>query len=124
MDCGTITNMLSSLSSVFAILLVISELLPYASSSKCNSLIEGASHVFCRTSCLVSNKNIRFENDEMRQEITSLRLDKKDLIDEINHLKKVVLADMANDIKKLRISFDLHKTNNNENLLNNVVIEE
>lgn len=124
MDCGTITNMLSSLSSVFAILLVISELLPYASSSKCNSLIEGASHVFCRTSCLVSNKNIRFENDEMRQEITSLRLDKKDLIDEINHLKKVVLADMANDIKKLRISFDLHKANNNENILNNVIIEE
>ncbi len=120
------TNVLSSLSSMFAILLLISELLPYASSSKCNSLIEGASHIFCRTSCLVSNKNIRFENDEMRQEITDLKTDKQELINEINHLKKVVLANIADDIKKLRTSFETHKNNDNNKPkpLNQVVIEE
>jgi len=104
-------NILSSLSSIFTIMLLISELLPYASSSKCNSLIEGISHIFCQTSCLVSNKNIRCENDEMRQEI--------------EHLKKVVLANIADDIKKLRKSFECNKNNDdNTKPLNNIIIEE
>lgn len=119
------TNILSSLASMFAILLLVSELLPYASSSKCNSLLEGVSHIFCYTSCLVSNKNIRFENEEMKQEIVNLKTDKRELVDEIDYLKQVVLANIADDIKKLRTSFELHKNNGDNNKpLNNIVIEE
>ena len=112
MECGTITNILSSLSTVFAILLLVSELLPYASSSKCNSVIEGVSHVFCHTSCLVSNKNIRTENEEMRLEIANLKTDKQELVDEVNNLKKVILTDLAKEIKQLRTSFDMFKYDN------------
>jgi hypothetical protein len=108
-DCASLSNVLSSVSTIFAVLLLISELLPYASSSKCNSITEGVSHVFCRASCLVSNKNIRFENEELKNEVIELKDTKKALTEEITHLKQVVLTDMANDIKQLRKSFETHK---------------
>jgi hypothetical protein len=109
MECASLSNILSSISTIFGILLLVSEMLPYASSSKCNSIIEGVSHVFCQTSCLVSNKNIRFENEELKQEVVDLKDSKKSLVEEINYLKKVVLTDLAADIQQLRKSFDLHR---------------
>jgi hypothetical protein len=109
MLCASLTNILSSASTIFAILLLVSELLPYASSSKCNSIVEGVSHIFCRTSCFVSNKNIRFENDELKHENVELKEDNKVLVDEINQLKQVVLHDIADEIQKLRKSFEKHK---------------
>lgn len=114
MECSSTTNILSSLSTIFGILLLISELLPYASSSKCNSIMEGVSHMFCYTACLVSNKNIRYENTELKVEISELKDNKKMLTDEINHLKHVVLAELANEIRSMRKSFEIYKGNNNK----------
>lgn len=111
MECASLSNILSSISTIFGILLIVSEMLPYASSSKCNSITEGVSHVFCRTSCLVSNKNIRFENDELKQEILELKDNKKVLTEEIGYLKKVVLSDLAKEIQHLRKSFEVFRTN-------------
>jgi hypothetical protein len=109
MDCTSISNVLSSVSSILAVLLLVSELLPYASSSKCNSILEGASHIMCRTSCLVSNKNIRFDNEELKQKNSTLNEDNKDLQEEINYLKKVVLNDIVSELQNLRKSFDKHR---------------
>lgn len=108
-DCSPITNILSSLSSIFAILLLVSELLPYASSSKCNSILEGVGHVFCRTSCFISNKNIRFDNEDLRHKNQELNEDNKELRDEVDYLKKTVLNDISVQLQNLRKSFEDHK---------------
>jgi hypothetical protein len=102
-------NVLSSLSSILAVLLLVSEMLPYASSSKCNSILEGVGHVFCRTSCFISNKNIRFDNDDLRHKNKELNEDNKDLRDEVDFLKKTVLNDIAIELQNLRKSFDEHR---------------
>lgn len=108
-DCSPITNILSSLSSIFAILLFISELLPYASSSKCNSILEGVGHVLCQTSCFISNKNIRFDNEDLRHKNQELNEDNKELRDEVDYLKKTVLNDISVQLQNLRESFEDHK---------------
>lgn len=123
MECSSITNILSSISTVFAILLLVSELLPYASSSKCNSLVEGVSHIFCKASCFVSNKNIRFENEELKSEVIELKSTKAELVEEINHLKKVVLNDISNEIRKLRTSFEVHKKESSSDKNKEIVVD-
>jgi hypothetical protein len=59
----------------------------------------------------VSNENIRFENEELKLEVNDLKENKKVLIDEINHLKHVVLNDIAAEIRNMRKSFELYKNN-------------
>ncbi len=114
-DCSLITNILSSLSSIFAVLLLVSELLPYASSSKCNSIMEGVGHVFCRTSCFVSNKNIRFDNEDLRHKNRELNEDNDELKKEVEYLKKTVLNEIAYEMQQLRQSFETHKIKVKEN---------
>lgn len=126
-ECTSILNILSSVSSVLGILLLVSELLPYASSSKCNSLLEGISHIFCRASCFVSNKNIRFDNEELRHKNVELNEDNKGLRDEISYLKKIVLTDIATELQNLRNSLDKHRntieTTSNNNIGDEIYVD-
>jgi hypothetical protein len=72
-------NALSIVTAVIGVLLIASELLPYASSSTCNSIIEGISHVFCRNNCFKSNKGIIHQNIDFQKEIAYLRDEIKNL---------------------------------------------
>jgi hypothetical protein len=58
---------------------LISEYLPYATSSRCNSIIEALSHLFCKNNCFMSNKQIVFDNHEMLHTIQHLQQEIKDL---------------------------------------------
>jgi hypothetical protein len=64
---------ISLLTTIVGFLLVVSEFLPYASSSKCNSIFEAMSHVFCKNSCLRSNKQIINDNETLSKEVSQLR---------------------------------------------------
>jgi hypothetical protein len=52
---------------------IISEFLPYASSSRCNSILEALSHIFCKNNCLRSNKQIVYDNAELVKEVSHLK---------------------------------------------------
>jgi hypothetical protein len=68
-ECGYI----SLFTSVVSLLLIVSEFLPYASSSRCNSILEALSHVFCKNNCLVSNKQVLYDNVELAKEVLQLK---------------------------------------------------
>lgn len=68
-ECGYITLF----TSVVSLLLIISEMLPYASSSRCNSIIEAISHICCKNNCLKSNKQIIYDNNELIKEVSHLQ---------------------------------------------------
>jgi len=88
-ECGYI----SLATTVVSLFLVISELLPYASSSRCNSIIEAVSHLCCRNNCLRSNKQIIYDNAE--------------LVKEVSHLKEEIT-----NLTTLRKSLDVKNDNN------------
>ena len=80
---------------VVSCLLLISEILPYATSARCNSLMEGFGHACCMTQCLISNKGIREENKDLHVVNEKLSKENEDL--------HVLIHDIKNDIvKKLR----------------------
>jgi hypothetical protein len=68
-ECGYI----SLFTSVISLLLIVSEFLPYASSSRCNSILEALSHVFCKNNCFISNKQIIYNNEELAKEVSHLK---------------------------------------------------
>lgn len=109
MKCSNLDLYFTAISSVLGICLLISEMLPYASSSRCNSILEGMSHICCRAGCLVSNKNIRIQNDELKEENVKLRIDNKDLKHIIEDIKNNVINELRSEIRKLRTSLDVHK---------------
>ena len=74
-ECGYI----SLFTSVISLLLIVSEFLPYASSSRCNSILEALSHVFCKNNCLISNKQIVYDNQELVKEVSHLKNEIKNL---------------------------------------------
>lgn len=106
MSCEDTNFILTSISSILAILLLASELLPYATSSRCNGVLEGISHICGSPSCFISNKNIRIQNDELKIENTKLKIDNDDLKHIIDDIKINVITELKEDISKLRSSFE------------------
>jgi hypothetical protein len=74
-ECGYI----SLFTSVVSLLLIVSEMLPYASSSRCNSIVEALSHIMCKNNCLKSNKAIMYDNNELIKEVSHLKTEIKNL---------------------------------------------
>lgn|SRR5574343_83342 len=89
-------SLLTIITTISGVLLLISEFLPYASSSKCNSIMEGISHIVCKNNCLKSNKQIIYDNHELCKEVVQLKK-------EISNLTKVRrsldIHNMATDIE-------------------------
>ena len=76
MDNCDIINIITS---IVGMLLIISETLPYASSSRCNSILEALSHIICKNNCLKSNKAIMYDNNELIKEVSHLKTEIKNL---------------------------------------------
>jgi hypothetical protein len=64
---------LSVISTITSLFFIISEFLPYASSSRCNSVLEALSHILCKNNCLKSNKAIMYDNTELTKEVQHLK---------------------------------------------------
>jgi hypothetical protein len=76
MDNCDIINIITAIAGMA---LIISEILPYASSSRCNSILEAFSHLLCKNNCFVSNKQIIFDNTELVKEVSHLKREIKNL---------------------------------------------
>jgi hypothetical protein len=72
-------NLLTIVSTVSSILLILSEVLPYASSCRCNSITEAFSHLLCKNNCLISNKQIVADNQELSKVVFQLQNEVKNL---------------------------------------------
>lgn len=105
MLCTDLNFVLTTISSILACLLLISEMLPYATSSRCNSVLESVNHVFS-LSCLISNKGVRTLNTELIKENNRLQVDNSNLTDIIDNIKTNVVDGLRHEIVQLRNSFD------------------
>lgn len=80
---------------------LVSEYLPYATSSRCNSIFEALIHMFCKDNCFISNKQMVFDNNDMQKTILHLQQEVQDLTNvrksfEISPLTQIDENNMGN----------------------------
>jgi hypothetical protein len=82
-------NYISIVTGLVGLALLVSEVLPFATCSRCNSLTEALGHLLSKSNCLISNKQMVFDNEELikvvvqlKDEITNLTTMKANLNEE------------------------------------------